>query len=116
MKTHTIAVLLFAGSMIPAAMAAHAHMTFPQKGIICDQYICADGKTGVSDALTGTYLGKHRLIKLQELGSFDRTQFTLEDGIFCDIKAQKCYQDRYFDKDGKHSAVNEAYTQRLFGH
>ncbi len=87
----------------------------PAAGILCDQYFCAD-KQGISNGLTVQYLGKALSDKLIAPGSFDRSAFTFENGIFCDVNEQRCYEDRYHDtKSGKRSPVSLYYTTTLFG-
>lgn len=100
------------------AMPAHAQkrpaVYSPAKGVLCDRYVCADSKTGVSPKLTERYLGKKAAKKLSS--DIDPTEFTFIGGIFCDVKEKLCREDRYYGPDGKRSgAVSKKYTKLLFG-
>lgn len=86
----------------------------PRPGVLCDQYICADAQQGVSDTLTERYLGHAQVKRLRKMGEFNRQSFTLSNGIHCNTIDKKCYVDRYFDAQGRHSAVSEYHTQLLF--
>lgn len=87
----------------------------PEKNVLCDKYVCVSAKEGVSVALTKKYLGDKRAKAIEQDGDFDKTAMTFTNGVFCDIKEQKCHMDRYFEADGKRSAVSKEYTQKLFG-
>ncbi|ANI28947.1 Fels-1 prophage-like protein [Yersinia entomophaga] len=88
----------------------------PTPGVVCDTYVCADGKNGISVPLTERYLGKKKSQRLASQGDFDRTQFTFVNGIFCDVKERLCRKDRYYGIDGKHSgAIDTQTTEWLFG-
>ncbi|MDN0088295.1 YcgJ family protein [Yersinia nurmii] len=88
----------------------------PTPGVVCDKYVCADAKNGISVPLTERYLGKKKSQRLASQGDFDRTQFTFVNGIFCDVKERLCRKDRYYGVDGKHSgAIDEQTTELLFG-
>ncbi|QNY07672.1 hypothetical protein IC769_07505 [Acinetobacter seifertii] len=53
------------------AMAKNNSGVFsPQKGVICDKYICAD-KKGISKKLTTKYLGPYKANKAFSQGDFD---------------------------------------------
>ena len=86
----------------------------PEKRVLCDQYVCANAE-GISHALTVKYLGQQQANKVFSQGDFDKTQFTFENGIFCDTKTQTCHVDRYFNGNGQRSDVVDKYTQALFG-
>lgn len=86
----------------------------PEAHVLCDQYICAND-SGISRELTQKYLGQDQADKVFSKGQFNRTQFAFANGIFCDVQAGKCYVDRYFNADGKRSAVAENYSKALFG-
>ncbi len=78
----------------------------PAAGVLCDRYFCADSH-GISNGLTEQYLGKAVADKLVAQGNFDRSSFTLANGIFCDVNEQRCYEDRYRDtQSGKRSPVS----------
>ncbi|WP_323084336.1 YcgJ family protein [Providencia alcalifaciens] len=97
------------------ASATSTTLSSPEKGVLCDQYLCASAKEGVSLPLTQKYLGEQRASTLREQGQFDHTTFTFDNGTYCDITAKKCYVDRYYDENGKHSAESQDATQQLFG-
>jgi len=104
-------ILLAAGSALAAEEEA---LTMPEEGVLCDQYICAD-RNGISQDLTRKYLGEKAAEALLAQGEFDMTQFTFANGVFCDTKESACYLDRYFDADGKRSAIDAERTAQLFG-
>lgn len=85
----------------------------PSKGILCDQYICADQK-GVSIGLTEHYLGSEQAKAIMKGGKFDTSAMTFSNGVFCDTKVKLCYVDRYFDAGGERSAISQKYTEELF--
>lgn len=85
----------------------------PAKGVLCDQYICVD-QQGISIGLTEHYLGADRAEALLKAGKFDTSAMTFSNGVFCDTKAKLCYVDRYFNAEGKRSAVSPKYTAELF--
>ncbi len=108
---------LFTAFILASAISMAAGsktITSPKAGILCDQYACAD-KNGLSKTLTTQYLGKKQAQKVFGQGEFDSKAFTFANGIFCDATTQKCHVDRYFEGDGKRSAVSKEYTQKLFG-
>ncbi len=86
----------------------------PQKGVICDKYVCADQKNGISKTLTMKYLGAAKTKKMFSQGDFDPTEFTLANGVFCDVKTRLCHIDRYFDRNGDRSKVDANMTKLLF--
>ncbi|OTG67665.1 hypothetical protein B9T28_03350 [Acinetobacter silvestris] len=86
----------------------------PEKRVLCDQYICANS-AGVSKELTIKYLGQKQADRIFSQGEFDHTQFTFENGIFCDTNTKTCHIDRYYNASGKHSAIAPKYTSALFG-
>ncbi len=108
-----LSVLLVASASSSFADSKQA-MTNPEKGVLCDRFICAD-KNGVSKALTARHLGEAAARRLASQGEFDTTQFTFANGVFCDTKEALCRKDRYFDAQGKRSAVDAEYTAKLFG-
>ncbi|OTG82837.1 hypothetical protein B9T27_06075 [Acinetobacter sp. ANC 4648] len=86
----------------------------PEKKVLCDKYICANSE-GVSKELTIKYLGQKQADRIFSQGEFDKTQFTFENGIFCDTNTKTCHVDRYYNERGKHSAIAPKYTSALFG-
>ena len=117
MIKRTVFLALYVTLILPAGLFANPvkpSMT-PSKGVLCDQYICAD-KNGVSIDLTKKHLGDTVANAVSSQGSFDVTEFTFANGIFCDIKEKACHINRYFNADGTRSAVDPSYTAQLFGH
>ncbi|WP_235423978.1 YcgJ family protein [Citrobacter koseri] len=87
----------------------------PEQGVLCDTYVCADGN-GISGMLTAKSLGKQKADHLAEQRMSDLTEFTYENGIFCDVKVKLCRKDRYYEANGKRSGIPDAAaTQQLFG-
>ena len=86
----------------------------PEAGVLCDQYVCVD-QNGISAALTQQYLGDSAAKTLGAFGEFDITAMTFANGIFCDTATKLCHIDRFFEADGKRSAISAEYTQKLFG-
>jgi hypothetical protein len=82
--------------------------------VVCDRFVCAAGKNGVSVDLTRHYLGNRQAENIKRQGSFDTTRFTFANGIYCDTKERLCRQDRYFGNNGERSAVSPKYTKLLF--
>lgn len=109
--------LVLAGSLLALSATSFAKtapaLKSPATGVVCDKYICVD-KNGVSKALTAKYLGKSKAKKAFSQGEFDVTQFTFANGVFCDTKTQLCHVDRYFEAEGKRSAVDPVTTKMLF--
>ncbi|HFZ7861054.1 TPA: YcgJ family protein [Salmonella enterica subsp. enterica serovar Potsdam] len=118
MKSVIMALFLVPGLFMASAGAKQpesAAVYSPGRGVLCDQYFCADS-TGISFVLTKHYAGSVQLKKLKSMGDFDRTAFTFSNGIFCDVKERLCRQDHYFGNDGKRSGVvNQHFTKILFG-
>lgn len=104
-------MLLLGCQSVPADLSS---LKQPEAKTLCDQYVCANSE-GISKALTQKYLGQAQANQVFSQGEFDHTQFTFANGVFCDTKMQSCYVDRYFDADGKRSAVAPKYTKALFG-
>ncbi len=86
----------------------------PEKMVLCDKFICANSE-GISKELTSKYLGQKQAERIFSQGEFDKTQFTFENGIFCDTNTKTCHIDRYYNEGGKHSAIATKYTFALFG-
>lgn len=107
--------LLLAVSAIPTHAGQRAVLRSPEPGVLCDRYLCANDK-GISRKLTETYLGKKAASKLFAQGDFDLTEFTFANGIFCDVKARLCREDRYYGTNGERSGVvSKKYTELLLG-
>jgi hypothetical protein len=102
---------------LPALYAdtpAHGIVRSPAHGVLCDRYMCADGK-GVSRSLTTKYLGEKAASTLFSQGDFNLEAFTFANGVFCDTKERLCREDRYYGSDGKPSGkVSTKYTGILF--
>ncbi|WEK51664.1 MAG: YcgJ family protein [Candidatus Kaistia colombiensis] len=98
----------------PSFAASKKSLNSPRAGVLCDKYICADAG-GISRDLTARYLGRAAAKRLSSQGSFDTRRFTLANGVFCDTVARSCYKDRYFDSNGKRSAVDPGASSILFG-
>lgn len=109
--------LILAGSLLALSATSFAKTTSalktPAKGVVCDKYVCADSK-GLSKALTTQYLGKKQANRAFAYSDTDLTEFTFANGTFCDTKTQLCHVDRYFEGNGKRSAVAPKTTQLLF--
>ncbi len=86
---------------------------FPQRGIVCDRKgkFCADSY-GISIGFTKEYLGSKaakRLRKNINRYNMDTKAYTLSNGIYCNSRRYRCYQNRYSG-----APVNGYYTNRLF--
>ncbi|WGL96203.1 YcgJ family protein [Arsenophonus nasoniae] len=108
-----LSVILFFYSAFTLAISSKMLIS-PEPSVLCDRYICVDSITGVSVSLTEKYLGKKQANRLLSQGLFDKTAFTFDNGVFCDIKERKCYIDRYFNEKGQRSKVCQQYTEKLF--
>lgn len=97
-----------------AHTASAKPLTAPEKGVLCDTYICAD-QSGVSVDLTRKHLGEAAAQAILSQGEFDVTEFTFATGVFCDTKEKACHVDRYFDANGQRSALDAKHTALLFG-
>ncbi|MEN5181718.1 YcgJ family protein [Comamonas testosteroni] len=110
----SLAALLLV-SVTPTLAKKRPTVLSPTPGVLCDRYVCADDK-GISRELTRTHLGKKAAAnELFTSSHVDLTEFTLANGIFCDVKERLCRVDRYYE-NGQRSAVSEKYTKLLFGH
>ncbi|BFT81321.1 YcgJ family protein [Enterobacter pseudoroggenkampii] len=117
MKNLSIALSLAIIVSLSGQAAQNNNLQSPERGVLCDRYMCASGTEGISQALTEKYLGKKVAASLFAQGDFDRTEFTFSNGIFCDTKEQLCRGDRYYGADGKRSGTSsDKYTKLLFGH
>lgn len=107
--------LMLGASAIPAYAGQNNTLRAPEKGVLCDRYVCANDK-GLSRELTQKYLGEKAAIRVFSQGDFIMTEFTFANGIFCDVNEKLCREDRYYGTDGKRSgAISEKYTALLFG-
>lgn len=109
-----VAASFFAIGIVGAFADEKEALTTPESGVLCDRYICAD-RNGISVELTKKHLGEAAANKLTSQGEFDMTRFTLANGVFCDTEEKACHVDRYFDADGKRSAIDGEATASLFG-
>lgn len=98
-KYYLLIPLFVAFSPLASAKSAEK-LKNPAKGILCDEYICAD-QYGISSFLIRKYLDEKREAYLLAQGNFDKNQFTFSNGVFCDTGEKRCYTDRYFNKNGK---------------
>ncbi|HAF4902456.1 TPA: hypothetical protein G8X54_004027 [Salmonella enterica] len=118
MKVVIMILFLVSGLFMASVDAKQPKSTAPyspEKGVLCDQYICADSK-GISSVLTKRYVGAVEAKKLELIGDFDHTAFTFSNGVSCDVSEKLCRQNRYFGADGKRSGVvNRHFTKILFG-
>lgn len=90
-------------------------LTSPADGVLCGRYFCAD-HDGISDRLTAQYLGEDAAYRLLAQADFDRTSFTFANGLFCNLKEQRCYEVHNRDaRNGTRSPISLYYTSVLFG-
>lgn len=108
-----VGALLSFASVLPSYALPREAVYSPAKGVLCDKYACADDK-GLSKKLTEQYVGRKAATKLFSQGDFDVSEFTFSNGVFCDAKERLCRKDRYFEANGKRSAVSDKYTKLLF--
>ncbi|MEL4073332.1 YcgJ family protein [Ochrobactrum sp. GPK 3] len=104
----------FATVTSPTLSAQKERVFSPVQGVLCDQYFCAN-KHGISNGLTARYLGQKAADKLIAMGNFDRASFTFSNGVFCETKDRRCYQDRYFRSAERRGLASNRYTRLLFG-
>ncbi|MGO1003934.1 YcgJ family protein [Lysobacter sp. CA196] len=86
----------------------------PEPGVLCDRYVCAN-KKGLSHALTEKHNGMRTAMNAFADKDMDMYEFTLANGIFCDVRERLCRKDRYYGPEGQRSAVSVEYTEFLFG-
>ncbi len=81
----------------------------PSQGVLCDTKagFCADSY-GISMGLTKEYLGQAAQDKLMSYKDFDTSEFTMTNGVYCDSKMKKCYNNKWKEK------VDTYYTGKLF--
>jgi len=95
--------------------SSHKHkgsVYFPEHGIICDKKsgFCAD-KEGIAMGYTQVYLGQAAAEKFNNMINkyhMETYSYTLSNGIHCDSKDRKCYNNKWKKK------VNHEYTSKLF--
>jgi len=85
---------------------------FPEHGILCDKKsgFCAD-KEGIAMGFTQVYLGQaaaEKFNKLIDKYHMSTESYTLSNGIHCDSRDRKCYNNKWKEK------VNHEYTNKLF--
>ncbi|KYJ85722.1 hypothetical protein AS592_03005 [Sulfurovum riftiae] len=85
---------------------------FPEHGIVCDKKadFCADS-TGISMGYTKEYLGQaaqDKMIGYVKRDHMELDSYTMSNGIYCDSKAKKCYNNKWKEK------VDSHYTNMLF--
>lgn len=112
----SVAAFLVMSTMPPALAKSPAKVQSPAPGVICDRYVCANDK-GISRELTQKYLGKKAAAnEVFTSRHVDPSEFTLANGIFCDVKERLCREDRYYGENGQRAgAVSKKYTKMLFG-
>ncbi|WP_079212768.1 YcgJ family protein [Brucella pituitosa] len=90
-------------------------LTSPAEGVLCGRYFCAD-RNGISDRLTAQYIGDDAAYRLLAQADFDRTSFTFANGLFCNLKEQRCYEVHDRDtRNGTRRPISLYYTSVLFG-
>jgi hypothetical protein len=80
--------------------------------VVCDKEagFCAD-REGIALGYTQVYLGEANAEKFNKILStpgFDKTRFTMSNGIYCDGPLRKCYNNKWKEK------VDSYYTNILF--
>jgi len=85
---------------------------FPEHGIVCDKKagFCADSE-GIAMGYTKEYLGQAAQDKMMGYVNRDHMEldsYTMSNGIYCDSKAKKCYNNKWKEK------VDQHYTNMLF--
>jgi uncharacterized protein YecT (DUF1311 family) len=97
----------------PAHPASHRGSVYsPDYGIVCDKKagFCAD-KEGIAMGYTQVYLGQAAAEKFNNMIDkyhMETDSYTLSNGIHCDSKDRKCYNNKWKEK------VNHEYTSKLF--
>lgn len=117
MNKSSALLMLFLACFATSVSAATKtkNLQSPAAGVVCDKYFCADA-TGVSVSLTEKFLGKNKGQKLASQGEFDHSEFTFDNGMFCDVKEKLCRKNRYFGVDGRRNGpVDQKTTMLLFG-
>ena len=93
-------------------LTSNSSVYFPEHGIVCDKKagFCADS-TGISMGYTKEYLGKAAQDKMMGYVKRDHMEldsYTMSNGIYCDSKTKKCYNNKWKEKVVAH------YTNMLF--
>jgi len=103
------------GKAVNAPKKKHAKggaVYFPEHGIVCDRKagFCADS-FGISMGYTKEYLGQAAQDKMMgyvERDHMELGSYTMSNGIYCDSKAKKCYNNKWKEN------VDQHYTNMLF--
>ena len=95
-----------------SAHHAKGSVYFPERGIVCDKKsgFCAD-REGISLGYTQEYIGESKAAewdKRLSSPSFDKTSYTMSNGIYCESASRKCYNNKWKEKVDRH------YTDMLF--
>jgi uncharacterized protein len=85
---------------------------FPEHGIVCDKKsgFCAD-QEGISMGFTKEYLGQAAQDKMMgyvERDNMELDSYTMSNGIHCESKERKCYNNKWKEK------VDAHYTNNLY--
>jgi len=85
----------------------------PDRGVICDKKagFCVDSY-GISLGMTKEYLGakaENKWLKILDDENFDKTSFTLSNGLSCDTHKKICKKSKWDDNADAH------WTKILFG-
>jgi uncharacterized protein YecT (DUF1311 family) len=97
----------------PAHPASHKGAVYsPDYGVVCDKKagFCAD-REGIALGFTKVYLGEanaDKFLKILSSPSFDKTRFTMSNGVYCDAPLRKCYNNKWKE------SVDPYWTKRLF--
>ena len=111
MKINTVAVTAL---LIGATSFLNAGNVYsPDRGVICDRKagFCVDSY-GISLGMTEEYLGRrasNKVDKMLGMRSFDKTRFTLSNGLSCDTNRKVCKKSKWDDNADAH------WTRVLFG-
>jgi len=91
--------------------AHHGKVFSPDRGVVCDRVgkFCADYQ-GIAVGLTREYFGDAAANKWSKhmTKNFDKSRFTMSNGVHCDTNVQKCYTNKFKD------AVSQQWTKHLF--
>ena len=91
--------------------STHGKVFSPDRGVVCDRVgkFCADYQ-GIALGLIKEYFGESAMRTWEKRMSknFDKSRFTMSNGVHCDTNVQKCYTNKFKD------AVSRKWTKRLF--